>query len=74
MSQTLIKCICGLYESSTHFVFHRARYDNITFETLHNISYYTETLLKGYNLYSDRDNEEIFHNVHEFILKSVRFT
>ena len=70
------KCNCGLIESSEHFLLHCARYDNIRFETLHKITlaYDTETLLKGNNLYSDRDNEEIFHYVHEFILKSARFT
>ena len=69
------KCNCGLIESSDHLL-HCARYDNIRSETLHKITlaYDTETLLKGYNLYSDRDNEEIFHYVHEFILKSARFT
>ena len=70
------KCNYGLIESSEHFLLHCARYDNIRFETLHKITlaYDTETLLKGNNLYSDRDNEEIFHYVHEFILKSARFT
>ena len=70
------KCNCGLIESSEHFLLRCARYDNIRFETLHKITlaYDTETLLKGNNLYSDRDNEEIFHYVHEFILKSARFT
>ena len=53
------KCNCGLIESSEHFLLHCARYDNIRFETLHKITlaYDTETLLKGNNLYSDRDNE-----------------
>ena len=50
--------------------------DNIRFETLHKITLAddTETLLKGNNLYRDRDNEEIFKYVHEFILNSARFT
>ena len=70
------KCNCGLIESPEHFLLHCDRYDNIRFETVHKITlaYDTETLLKGNNLYSDRDNEEIFHYVHEFILKSDRFT
>ena len=67
---------CGLIESAEHFLLHCARYDNIKFVTLHKITlaYDTETLLKGNNLYSVRDNEEIYNYVHEFILKSAQFT
>ena len=68
-------CTCGAFESPYHYFFHCQRYVNIRETYLHNYieSHNTHELLCGKESASDLENEALFLNVQEFIVKSKRF-
>ena len=68
-------CACGSFESPYHYLFQCPRYANARQLYIKNylVSQNTYELLHGKGSASDIENEALFMNVQEFIIKSNRF-
>lgn len=68
-------CQCGAIESTTHYLFHCARFTRVRQQYLHfiNPTYTEEILLNGSEYLSDDQNEQLFLAVQAYILSSRRF-
>jgi hypothetical protein len=71
-------CACGQVESTFHFLISCKKYTDLRNELMYIINYPVtidaKLLLKGSDTLSVDQNIDIFIRVHNFILKSKRFT
>ena len=68
-------CICGSPETAQHFLLECINFNGIRNETIHllDVAINIDILLRGCPLYSGEVNEQIFRQVHSFIIQSNRF-
>ena len=70
-------CTCGYpYETAEHYLLYCPKNTVIrkgTMSTLHNSHTYIDTLLRGNSNLKQKENENIFATVHEFITQTCRF-
>ena len=69
-------CICGSPETAQHFLLECINFNDIRNETIHllDVAINIDILLGGCPLYSGEVNEQIFRQVHSFIIQSNRFS
>ena len=71
-------CACGQVESTSHFLISCTKYTDLRNELMYTINYPVtidlKLLLKGSDTLSVDQNIDILIKVHNFILKSKRFT